>query len=352
MHLSSLAVPGSLVRARKRFNKLGWAADSLLFRHAVGEGAQAALLQRLYGDKATLVREFLEQQGLRPQQLAARKQTLYLDCGDRFFKLAFAPKRREQLRLEYRNWCELRAAPPTDEVIAEWLELMEGEAMTVLASQRLAALEEGELTDAAGRVVNGLAAAGEPITAPALPEIEAGIDMVASLNGGRLPAGFACESELRGALRGSLRIGPMHHDLHRANLMVDEAGGYRVIDLKSMRLETVQSVGILTGVVKEQVLREGGNLIDAAHAAQQRDWQLGDYEAMLRRVDLPRPLWGQFFVLWLLGQRLTRRGTAAATGPGRHQWAQRLLISPVFRRRWGYCAMILGGGLAVGAGLA
>lgn len=349
MHLSSLAVPGSLIRARKRLNKLGWAADGLLFRQAVGEGPQAALLQRLYGGKAALVREFLEQRDLRPRRLAARKRTLYLDCGDHFFKLAFDPKRREQLRLEYRNWCELSAAPPTGEVVAEWLELYESEVMTALASQRLATLGEGQLPEAARRVVGGLAAAGEPVVAPALPEIEAGIEMIAGLNGGRLPPGFAREPELRCALRGSLRVGPMHHDLHRANLMVDESGSYRVIDLKSMRLEAVQSIGILTGVVKEQVLREGGNLIEAAHAAQRRDWRLGDYEPMLRRVDLPRPLWGQLFVLWQLGQRLTKRPPAAVP---RHQWAQRLLISPVFRRRWGYCALVFGGGLAVGAGLA
>lgn len=348
MHLSSLAVPGSLVRARKRMNKLGWAADSLLFRHAVGDGAEAALLQRLYGRKAELVRGFLEEQGLQPQRLGARKRMLYLDCGGRFYKLAFDPKRREQLRLEYRNWCDLREAPRTGDVVAEWLELCERDEMTILASQRLSPLAPAEMPAAAGRVTAALAAAGEPVRVPDVPELQRAIEVVAGLNGGRLPKGFACELALQRALQEPLRVGPMHQDLHRANLMVDEAGGYRVIDLKSMRLETVQSLGILTGVIKEQVLREGGNLIDAAHTAQRRDWQLCDYEPMLRDVDLPRPLWGQLSVLWLLGQRLAKRGTAT----GGRRWAQRLLISPVFRRRWGYCALILGGGLAVGAGMA
>lgn len=240
--------------------------------------------------------------------IRSKQGILYVTAGPRFVRFAAEPRAVAKLEREYEMWRVL-LADGLAAILPNTMSLHDVAGGKILESDRLRPIAKEEHAAVALPIVEALLAKARPEVPGGLPAtIEAGLDFARQISGGALPVSFARESDIRDAFARPLKTGISHKDLHYRNVMRDDAGRPVLIDLKSCEPGRVVAIDLLALACKNLQAQGKQTLVDAAFAAQQRDWRLPELDAILALVDLPRPLWGQIYLLQLIGLHATKRG--------------------------------------------
>ncbi len=189
-------------------------------------------------------------------------------AADRVVKTGFAQRRVfvaefEKYRQAIARW------PRLSEILAP-LELREAAGAAYLLMDRYESVAPQRALEGAVDLFQVMRACGQPTSADfdsaSAPEVTAGLSALAALYGARaIPALDVWRNRLAGPRR--WRIGFSHGDFHARNIMIDRAGGGRLIDLDCIRLNGIQELDALYFVLEEEWARSG------------RYWyeQIGDY---------------------------------------------------------------------------
>lgn len=270
--------------------------------------AKPWLTMRLRLGRPAPMARFLGQSGKDSQVVRSKQGILYVVSGPRFLRFAGEPRAVAKLEREYAMWQLLRAEGLAA-ILPDTMDLHEVPGGKILESGRLRPITREEHAAVTLPIVEALLAKAHPEVPGGLPAtIAAGLDFARQICGGALPASFVRENDIRDAFARPLMTGISHKDLHYRNVMRDEAGRPVLIDLKSCAPQRIVAVDLLAFACKYLQAQGRQTLVDAAFAGQQGDWRLPELAPILALVDLPRPLWGQIFLLQLIGLHAEKRG--------------------------------------------
>lgn len=249
-------------------------------------------------------------------QVVRKKQGIvYAVAGDRFVRFAAGPRAMAKLGREYDMWQTLRREGLAA-ILPHSLALHDVPGGKILESDRLRPIAKEEHAAVALPIVQALLSKARPAVPSGLPAtIEAGLAFARQVSGGALPQSFASESDIRDAFARPLMTGISHKDLHYRNVMRDDQGKPVLIDLKSCEPERVVAIDLLALACKNLQAQGKQTLVDAAFAAQQRSWRVNELEPILALVDLPQPLWGQIYLLNVIGLHATKRKGGEGVDP-------------------------------------
>ncbi len=257
----------------------------------------------------------LRREGVTAEVVQHKHGILSLVAGDRFLRYGAWPRAMIKLQSEYVGWQRMRECG-LGAIVPRRLELRALDRGVLLEAELLRPVALPDQLAVTLPIVRTLVAAARPVATGDVPvTIEMALRLARLAAGGRLPAGFATEPEIRACFAGPLLTGLSHQDLHVRNVMRDGDGRPVLIDLKSCIGGQVIALDLLNFACKYMASREGSNVVDQALAAQRCGWRIPGLDPVLELVDLPRPLWGPLFALHALGSVLLKRGTGRKVNP-------------------------------------
>lgn len=249
------------------------------------------------------------------QVVRSKQGILYVVAGDRFLRFAAQPRAIAKLEREFAMWQLLRAEGLAA-ILPHAMTLHDVAGGKILESDRLRPIRKEEHAAVTLPIVTALMSAARPVTPEGPPAtVEAGLEFARAISGGALPARFAAESDIRACFTRPLMTGISHKDLHYRNVMRDDAGRPVLIDLKSCEPGRIVAIDLLAFACKYLQAQGQQTLVDAAFAAQQRNWRIDELEPVLNLVDLPRELWGQIFILHVIGLHMQKRASTEEINP-------------------------------------
>jgi hypothetical protein len=174
-----------------------------------------------------------------PVQLVSGHDAVLVVCERLVAKVAIS--RRSTVLIEYANAQRMRAGGSAILACTPSFLLLRGKVLTCLIAERFERLLHSEVLDCAVEVRRKLDSAGLKLRGSSLdryPQVNAGLAQIAQLFGHDLA------SRMRTLVQGYLtdgyyHTGLCHGDFHSRNIMRDEHGELRIIDLDCVRFEGI-----------------------------------------------------------------------------------------------------------------
>jgi hypothetical protein len=292
---TELMLPGQVRRSlrswrRLRFRYIGALLDHLLRFQRSPPGRLLPLSR--YADLAT----FLDEGSADVHVLRSKQHVLSGRGGTKFLRYSHHRKGIRSIEREYANW-RLMQEFGLDHIAPKEMQLVRLADGVVLISEILEEIHSCDARSALEEIVISLtkqciyAIPGLPVT------VETGLDLMHHLTGKELER----EEEVKACFEQPLWVGFFHGDLHDRNVMRGRYGQPVLIDLKSCGLDRIVALDLLrfaVGRYPDDLTTNPAWKIVRIHAT---DWDLPMIQPFLQYIDLPRRLWGQIYLLHLLG---------------------------------------------------